>query len=149
MEKSKSQKVLKVICIIWIVCSAIALVIGLVASGLGGLALYGTGSGEITGSDAATAATTGTIVLGVGIVALLSGVIDLVVGIFGLRGANDPKKIKVFFILCIISLVFSGIDVVSTIAQYGMGSEVINTLISCVWPVVCLWLANNIRNQAA
>ena len=37
----------------------------------------------------------------------LGGAINLAIGIFGLRGANDPRKIGAFYVLAIIGLAFA------------------------------------------
>ncbi len=148
MEKSGKQKALKVLSIIWIVFAAIAIVGGIAATALGGVSLYGAGVSEVSSADAATMATGGTMAAAVGIVVIIIGVFDLIVAIFGLRGANDPSKIGVFFVLCIIGLVISLFNVISAVAQGSDASAIGSQLCSCIWPAICLWLAYSIKKQA-
>ena len=93
MQKTTSQKALKVISIIMIVFAALTLLLGIGGIVTGGaLGILGAGIG-----DAGSAALVGGVAAVAGFVILLGGAINLAIGIFGLRGANDPRKIGAFY----------------------------------------------------
>ncbi|MCI1664797.1 MAG: hypothetical protein LKI25_00290 [Atopobiaceae bacterium] len=149
MEKSTSQKILKVICIIWIVFTVIGLILAIGVTALGGVGMFGVSSGEITGADAASVTTGGTLLLVMGVATIIIGIVDLIVGIFGLRGANDPRKIGVFFVLCAIDLVICVIGVIAGMVQGSDQSTLVQNIVDCVWPAICLGLSYNIKQQAS
>lgn len=143
MEKSSSQKALKVISIILIVFAAFSILGGLFAA-FGGGAL---GSAAIAAGDDKATAVGGIALLG-GTMLLISGIIDLGIGLFGLRGANNPKKIGVFFVLSIIGFVFAALGFVSTL----MGglfdiATLVSNVIGIALPLVCVLLAYNIKKE--
>ncbi|MFQ8869274.1 MAG: hypothetical protein ACLR67_13380, partial [Eggerthella lenta] len=110
MQKTTSQKALKVISIIMIVFAALTLLLGIGGIVTGGaLGILGAGSG-----DAGSAALVGGVAAVAGFVILLGGAINLAIGIFGLRGANDPRKIGAFYVLAIIGLAFAVLSALGT-----------------------------------
>ena len=78
------------------------------------------------------------------IVMIVIGLFSLVVGILGVRAANDPSKIGPVFTLAIISLAISVIGLVGSIFN---GSFSIYSLIECVPPALMTWCANNVKKQ--
>ncbi|MEG1562002.1 MAG: hypothetical protein RR323_06330 [Raoultibacter sp.] len=143
MEKSSSQKALKVIAIIMIVFAAFSILGGLFAA-FGGGAL---GSAAITAGDDKATVVGGVALLG-GIMMLIGGIINLVIGLLGLRGANNPQKIGAFFVLSIIGFVFAALSLVSILMS---GAFDITTLVSDViglaLPLICVLLAYNIKKE--
>ncbi len=143
MQKSSSQKALKVISIIMIVFAALAIVGGLVVTAGGGLLGV---EGVNTADDDVTL--TGGLAMVLGLMFLVGGIVDLIIGIFGLRGANNPKKIGVFFVLAIIGVVFAAISALMTLMGGTIdASTIISELISLALPIVCVILANNIKKE--
>lgn len=142
MEKSGSQKALKVISIIMIVFGALGIVASL-------LLLVGGGAVGISGVDAAddNVAAAGGLAMILGFGMLLSTLFDLVIGIFGLRGANDPSKIGVFFVLAVVGVVFGIINLGFVFLNGADVSSVVNSVLSLALPVACVVLANNIKHQ--
>ncbi|MEA5020407.1 MAG: hypothetical protein VB027_08555 [Gordonibacter sp.] len=143
MEKSGSRKALKVISIIMIVFSVLGVISSL-------FLLIGGGSLGIAGADAAddAVAVAGGLAMILGFGILLSALFNLLIGIFGVRGANNPNKIGVFFVLAIVGVIFALINAISMFLIGDMEvSSVLSTLFSFVLPVVCVVLANNIRNE--
>ena len=142
MEKSTSQKALKVISIIMIVVGVLGLAFSL-------FLLIGGGAMGVTGVDMAddgTAVAGGlAMILGFGL--LLSSLFDLIIGIFGVRGANNPSKIGVFFVLAVIGVVFGALNLVGTLFNGLDFSSIVSSLLSLGLPIVCVVLANNIKHQ--
>lgn len=135
--KTGSQTALKVLSIIGIVVGAIIAVLGIVlAVGANGIAMSQAGS-----SDAGVAVQ-GT--LG-GVVLIVAGAFNVVIGAFGVRGANDPSKIGVFWMLCIIGIVFNAIGLILKATGSGISAS---SLIGTLFVVVLFILANNIKKQA-
>lgn len=83
-------------------------------------------------------------VLGAG--ALISGVIDLLIGIFGLRGAKDPRKIGPFFVFSIIGLVLSILNLIISLTSGVIDLTTIGSnIVSVALLIGCVVLANKVR----
>lgn len=138
---SGSQKTLKIISIILIIWAIITILLG--AFMAAGSAVPGMSAESIdvegTTMDMATAA----LAMGIGII--INGVINLIIGLLGIRGAKNPAKIGAFFVLCIIGLVLGLIGLGMSVAQ---GTFQWSSLVGLVLIVVCTVLANNIKKQA-
>ena len=149
MEKSGSQKALKVLSIIMIVLSILGVLmsLGVIAGG----ALFGAAStmSDATADESAMMVTGGLLLGGAGIVLLVSYVIDLIIGILGLRGANNPAKIGAFYVLTIIGIVVNAIICVLAIAGGTDASSILGNIVSLVIVIVLFVLARNIKNQVA
>ena len=141
MQKTTSQKALKVISIIMIVFAALTLLLGIGGIVTGGaLGILGAGIG-----DAGSAALVGGVA---GFVILLGGAINLAIGIFGLRGANDPRKIGAFYALAIIGLAFAVLSALGTFfGGSADGGDIASALFGLVLPLVCVLLAYNIKKE--
>ena len=131
MQKTTSQKALKVISIIMIVFAALTLLLGIGGIVTGGaLGILGAGSGDA------------------GSAALVGGAINLAIGIFGLRGANDPRKIGAFYVLAIIGLAFAVLSALGTFfGGSADGGDIASALFGLVLPLVCVLLAYNIKKE--
>ena len=141
MERSGSQKALKVLGIIYIIIGVIGIIAGvftMIGGGLGTSALVATTDLEVSGA--------GIIGLGLliffGIMSLISGIISLICGIFANRAANDCHKWRGLFVITVISLVLNVINLISAIASH---QSIVAAIISVVWSILILWLANNVR----
>ena len=143
MQKTTSQKALKVISIIMIVFAAFTLLLG-----IGGI-VTGGALGVLSAGvdDAGSAALVGGVAAVAGFVILLGGAIDLAIGIFGLRGANDPRKIGTFYVLAIIGLVLAAINALGAFFSGGDGSDIASGLFGLVLPLVCVLLAYSIKKE--
>ena len=80
-----------------------------------------------------------------GVVLIVAGAFNVVVGVFGVRGANDPSKIGVFWVLCIIGIVFNALGLIMEATGSGISAS---SLIGTLFVVVLFILANNIKKQA-
>ena len=131
--KTSSQTALKVLSIIGIVVGAIIAVSGIVLTvGANGFAM------SQASSSGAGVAVLGTILI-------VAGAFNVVVGVFGVRGANDPSKIGVFWVLCIIGIVFNALGLIMEATGSGISAS---SLIGTLFVVVLFILANNIKKQA-
>ena len=137
-----SQKAIKIISIILIVVGIVALIAGLITFA-GGMALVGAGA-EASSIDQQFYVSSAGLFFVLGAGALISGVIDLLIGIFGLRGAKDPRKIGPFFsiiglVLSILNLVISLTSGVSDLTTIG------SNIVSVALLIGCVVLANKVR----
>ena len=142
MSLEKSQKIVKVLGILSII-SAIAGLI--VAIGMFGLAGVGAASMDAAAIDDQTAG--GLVGLGlIGVVLLLSAIVDLFQGIFSLRAAKDASKVQPLWVISIISIV---LGVISLINSFGNGiQEIFSAIFSLVISCGIFYLANNIKKNA-
>ena len=171
MQKSGSQVALKVISIIQIVIAILGIILSLVliASGplVGSLAndpeVVSNVSGVVSesGVDMQISGQEGIFlfsgfVMILGVIALIGSVFDLIVGILGVRGANNPAKIGPFFVFAIIGLIlaigqviFSIVGLVSADAatSASASSTIWSSIIQFGLMIVIVALANNIRHQ--
>lgn len=135
--KTSSQTALKVLSIIGIVVGAIIAVSGIVLTvGANGFAMSQASS---SGAGVAVLGTIG------GVVLIVAGAFNVVVGVFGVRGANDPSKIGVFWVLCIIGIVLNALGLIMEATSSGISAS---SLIGTLFVVVLFILANNIKKQA-
>ena len=150
MQRSGSQKALLVISIISIVFSVFAL--------LGGVMMMFGGAlvGSINASEAATALQGSGMTQGqlsafagiAGLVIIFSGAIQLILGILGVRAANDNQKIMPVWVFAIIELVLSAISLVSTFMNGTFSTQGASTVFSLILAVAIMWIANNIKREA-
>ena len=131
MQKTTSQKALKVISIIMIVFAALTLLLGIGGIVTGGaLGILGAGIGDA------------------GSAALVGGVAAVAGFVFGLRGANDPRKIGAFYALAIIGLAFAVLSALGTFfGGSADGGDIASALFGLVLPLVCVLLAYNIKKE--
>ncbi len=143
-----SQKAIKIISIIVIVVAVISIVIGLVTC-VGSAAVIGAGSQAST-ADQETYALGAGLLLALAGGAVISGIIDLIVGILGLRGAKNPDKIMPFFVIAIIGAVFAVINVIGTLMSGQIdGTTLVSNIVQVALMVACVVLANNVRKLRA
>ena len=79
------------------------------------------------------------------IVMIIIGLISLIIGILGIRAANDPAKAGPLFKLAVISL---GISVINLFVGIFGGNFSVHSLIECVPPALMTWCSNNLKKQA-
>ncbi|MEF9841855.1 MAG: hypothetical protein RR773_04740 [Raoultibacter sp.] len=143
MERSSAQKWLRILSIILIVFSILSILAGLLLFAGGsvvGASIIDTASDE----DAMAVGLT----LAGGIILLVSGIVDLIIGLFGLRGAKNPKKIGVFFVLAIIGVVVAALGLISTLTSGPLdAASIISGLISLALPGLGLYFASQIKKE--
>lgn len=127
--------ILKVVSILFIIFGAIATVISL-------LAVLGSAALTSMGGDVGLAL--GGILMIATIIALLSSVLDLVLGIVGLKKCGDPSKAGYFIVVGIILCILSLISLVIGITNDGFS---VVSLIGFVLPV--LYIVGGSMNKKA
>ena len=140
VERSGSQKALRVISIVLVVFAVISIVLGLaflalIAAGLGTDAVNAMDPND---PDLVAGIAVGLVL---GVVLVGSGVVDLVVGALGLRGARDPRKVKPFFVLCVIGLAIEVAGDVWLAAQGMLSSIGASGAVELLVIGACTWLA--------
>ena len=150
MQRSGSQTALLVLSILNIIGAVIALLGGL-AIMFGGALFGAVNSSEAAAALAGSGVTQGEvgIIAGVGgLVIVFSGVIELILGILGVRAANDNQKIMPVWILAIIQLVLSVIALGSTIFGGTFSTQGVSSIVSLIIAALIMWIANNIKREA-
>lgn len=136
---SGSQKYIKIVSILNIIGGAFYVLIGIL--GFLGKGLVGNEALiEQAGGDSSAPAAANVFL----IVMIVIGVFSLVVGILGVRAANDPSKIGPVFTLAVVSLIISVVNLF--VGIFG-GNFSIYSLIECVPPALMTWCANNVKKQ--
>ena len=142
MSLEKSQKIVRVLGIL----SIIAAVLGIIAAiGMFGLTGLGAASLDTAAIDDETA---GNLVgLGlIGVVILVSAIVELLQGIFSLRAAKDASKATPLWVISIISVVFSAISLINS---FGSGTqEIFSAIFGLAISCGIFYLANNIKKNA-
>ena len=145
MQRSTSQKILKVISIISVVGAIIA-IIGAVLMLAGGILFAQSGAEGVV--EGMTAAEAGASVAFAGFFTLVEGLICLLEGVLGLRAAKDSRKIMPVWIIAVIGLAAGIISLVMTVFRGGVDASQYGSLIGSVASsALMFWLANNIRKQ--
>jgi hypothetical protein len=150
MEKSSSQKALKVISIINLVMGALIALLAIL-SFIGGSVLGSMTVSQIVNQGLyAKAQQVGTATFNMlGLILLIGGVISIIEGILGVRAANDPDKIMPVWILSIMSLTLSAATLIMSLFHMGGMTFDISQIVQLILDFLVFWIANNIRNQAA
>lgn len=143
-----SQKAIKVVSIIVIIVSILSILAGL-ASCVGGFA-------GVAASEGASQSDQEMLALGAGLLfvlggtAIVSGVIDLIVGLLGLRGAKNPDKIMPFFVIAIIGVVFAVLNLAGCFTSGQLdGTSIVSAIVQLALMALCVYLANNVRKLRA
>lgn len=144
MQRSGSQKVLRVLSILSIVGSVLSF--GMAALMIFGGGLYSAEGDPVGGMSAAEAGAT---FAGVGFATLIEGAIGLIQGILGLRASNDNTKIMPVWVLSVIGLGMGVIGFLLNLIGGGVNAETIGTSIgSILGSGIMFVLANNIKKEA-
>lgn len=83
------------------------------------------------------------------VVIIVSAVVALLCGIFGIRAANDANKVMPVWVFTPIELILTGASIIYAIVNGSFGSEAFSLIVSAVFAALMFWIANNIRNQRA
>lgn len=131
MQRSGSQKFLLVISILNLVLNGLAIVATLV---LGTFAA----SQDVTGGAVGIAS----------YLVIVTSCVSILMGILGLRAANDATKIMPVWILAIIDLVCTVLALVLALINGSFGDNAANLIGGLVGSGLMFWIANNIKQQA-
>ena len=128
---SYAQRVLKSMCYLMVIS-------GVVCIGMAVFAFNGAKASE-DGLIAGYAVITGVISL-----------VSLIVAILGIRGANNPAKIKPFIVATTMVVAATAMGLVYAVMKIGMSPDQIGSQIGgLVFQCVGLWAATQIQKQAA
>ena len=97
---------------------------------------------------AAEAMTLAGIMLVLAVFVLVSAIVDILLGIFSIRGANNADKIGPAFVLSIIALILSVISLILSFANGITFSSVLDGIVGIVFGACIFWAANTIRKNA-
>ena len=150
MERSGSQKFLLVISIINIVFAAIG-ILGGIAGIMGGAFFGAADPQEVSSALSGTGVTQGEasgLVVGVFLFVLLACIVELIVGILGVRAANDNQKIMPVWVLALIQVILYAITIIMSIVNGSFASDGISNVLSLAFGILLFWVANNIKKQA-
>ena len=139
---SSARKALKIMSILTIAMAIIQIITaGLIV--FGSSFMVGMQEAELDG----TTVDVGVALMGVGIMALVSSVVSLIVGILGVRGANDPTKIGPYKIIAIIGLVLCILQAAMFLFTGQIASYGISGVLSLVFVAVLVFLAFKIEKE--
>lgn len=139
---SGARKALKIMSILTIVMAIIQIITaGLIV--FGSSFMVGMQEAELDG----TTVDVGVALMGVGIMALVSSVVSLIVGILGVRGANDPTKIGPYKIIAIIGLVLCILQAAMFLFTGQIASYGVSGVLSLVFVAVLVFLAFKIEKE--
>lgn len=132
--KSASQTALKILSIIFIVLNLVFVVAGALIL-----------AGALSIPDEMGASFGGAL----GIMAITWGVIGLIIGLLGVRGANNPAKIGAFWVLCILGIVLYVIEIgLDIFGGTASGSASLSSdVLTLAFIVVMFVLATRIKKQ--
>ena len=136
---SNSQKYIFVISILNIIGGVFYLIIGVL--GFMGKSIAGNEALiQQAGEESAPALVTAFIIM-----IILSGAFSLLLGFLGIRAAKDASKIGPVYILAMLSLIISVVNLF--VGIFG-GNFLIQSLIEIVPPALMFWCAGNVKKQA-
>ena len=148
MERSNSQKIIRVISIFDIIGAVLILLMGLMAI-MGG-ALVGVGGGTEQVAEGLTAAEAGGIASMLGVAMLAPGIVSDITGILGIRASNDASKIMPVWVLAIVDLVLQVLSLISSFASGAPmdASSIIGSIVGVGIAGLMFWAANNVKAEA-
>ena len=143
MSLETSQKILKVVGILCILSGIIGIVIGILGFVGGGIL----GAGIANEADEATEEVGQALGFAfiMGIFGLVSGVVDLLEGIFSVRAANDSEKVMPAWVFALLGLIFAVISLVGSFG--GNVSGIVSGILSVVLSLIVFIAANTIKNS--
>ncbi len=150
MNKTENaRQTLKILGILTIIAGVLGLLaaIGIFA---GGAMLFGeaANSGALATADqqSVLVATGGFTVLG--IMSLVGGIVDLLLGIFSVRASNDFSKVQPAWVFSIIGLILAVIGVVVNLSSGINYTSIASSVTAIVFSACIFWAANTIKQNA-
>ena len=148
-KTDNARQTLKILGILTIIAGVVGLLaaIGIFA---GGAMLFGdaANSGALAAADqqSVLVATGGFTVLG--IMSLVGGIVDLLLGIFSVRASNDFSKVQPAWVLSIIGLILAVIGVVVNLSSGINYTSIASSVTAIVFSACIFWAANTIKQNA-
>ena len=150
MERSGSQKFLLVISVINIVLAALG-ILGSIFGIIGGAAVTTADSAEVSSALAGTGMTqveAGGLFVGMFLFLLIASLIELIVGILGVRAANDNQKIMPVWVLALIDVILYVLGLIATAVNGDFSTNGLSMIFSVLFALLLFWVANNIKKEA-
>ena len=145
MNRSGSQKALLVISIINIVLGILALILSIMGFVPGTtLSAAGPIAAEEAGLTVEETAVAAGLFSGISMVGIISSILEIIVGVLGIRAANDASKIMPVWIIALIEVVSMVIAIVMSLVNKNFE---VSSLLSLAVGCLMFWIANNIKNQ--
>lgn len=138
MDLAKSQKIVRVLGILAIVGAVLSLVGGIGMIGIGGVGA--TMPEMATDTDLQTGV--GVFMI-LGIILIVTGIANLLEGIFAVRAAKDASKVGPLWIFAIIAIVLSVLALITSIVNGG--KDTLSSIFSLAVNCFMFYLANNIK----
>ena len=145
MQRSGSQKALLVFSIIEIASAVFLLIGGILAATRAGVVGSGALLGELTLKQRGEGTT---LFVAAAILLVVLGVWSLLCGIFGIRAANDSRKITIMWVILLIGLILDVVAVTWSIVGGSFGHSPASLVLSLVFDIVLFWIADNIKREA-
>ena len=148
-KTDNARQTLKILGILTIIAGVLGLLaaIGIFA---GGAMLFGdaANSGALAAADqqSVLVATGGFTVLGV--MSLVGGIVDLLLGIFSVRASNDFSKVQPAWVLSIIGLILAVIGVIVNLSSGINYTSIASSVTAIVFSACIFWAANTIKQNA-
>ena len=150
MERSESQKIVRVLSIIDIVAAVLYMIMGIMVIAGGALMLgasTGAAGAEVI-AEGLTTADVGGMASFAGIGVFVAGAVELAVGLLGLRASNDASKIMPVWVLSLISLVGQVVGFIMGIVQGTAMNGLLSSIVSLALAALMFWAANNVKAEA-
>ena len=149
MERSGSQKALKVISIIDIVFGVLGLLAGIMAAIATGV-IDSASPSELAemGMTADSQGTATALISVLAISSIFSAIVAIIQGVLGIRASNNNQKILPVWILSIVGLVNQVANLISYAVRGTLGQNLASGLLALALSALTFWIANNIKKEA-
>ena len=150
MQRSGSQTALLVLSILNII-AAVLMLLGGLAIMLGGAFFGAVDSSEAAAALAGSGVTqgeAGALTALAGFIFVFAGIIELVLGILGVRAANDNQKIMPVWVLSIVQVALCAVSLITDVVDGSFSQQGGSAIVSLIVAVLILWIANNIKKEA-
>ena len=138
MKLSTAQKIMTIVGILTILAALFTI-------GMGALVLYGTNSEAVASEIASDPEKAGTLTI-VGIMLIVGGVIDFVLGVLAILSSKNGKFAKTTFLLAVGSAVYSIANSVINYSKQGFTtSNVISLIVEILFSVLLCVAANTVK----
>ena len=138
MDLARSQKIVRVLGILDIVGAVLSLVGGIGMMGLGGVGA--TLPEMATDNDLRTGVG---VFMFLGIILIVTGIANLLEGIFAVRAEKDASKVGPLWIFAIVTIILGVLALVTSIVNDGQ--DTLSSIFSLAVNCFMFYLANNIK----
>lgn len=145
MSVDSARSSLKVFGILCIILGVFGIILGVAMFAGGQIMGFQLVANPATQGEAAELAG---LVLVLAICMIIAAIVDLLLGIFSIIGANNPSKIMPAFVLSLISLILSVASLVMNLINGDINvSTIISGALSILFGALIFWCTNTIRKD--